>query len=1173
VRFDLSDYDAILDKFGNKLLPSYDFARSERMQMLAIQFLEATAPHWVVNQDVPTEFASNSRDMTNWFIKLLAKCRISSWKIRLSLLGLLDLTVRLDPSSSAFDDPDVESSVLPVTIIPRLIIDPDFHVRYHVAACIAHLFEICQRENAEIDRLWTDVSIQIPRDLDNFEVCVTAFLVLANIMIVSGRARRAPYDEILTFAVASQAALPDSSRYNDHIECALSNVASRLGLRDLAHFYLLFAGHVTRRSILRKQEHLRLPDRLCGYRTRKECVAAAFKETSAAFIAGERMAQFESHCNVLGKTRAAGLRECLPAAAADILIRGLARALRSHDPDTGAIQEAGDRIMQLARETELVGMGDDDDERAVVCCMADQFMAEILALFYEADCTPRKDGPLLVALHDQPEAAQVLSKILAKAPTTELYAPCPPFAGAYDIVQTCRWMDHETDVFKQPAAVYGALLHLFTLIVQKPFINDQLRHLYAVALCLAFTGAWNDATILRMVIHALTICHRQPELAPLTGSMLEWAVTSYLSLPVVVEKGDEWLSTILANAARAAHSHANSNDVVVRSSGLGLLVFLENRVRKLSVSSNEKFQSQATRAALLWPRGDLSMEDPEVAEIRETLDSPTVKTGKFRLARSLTKAKRSTRAESSRVGWRILASNPSGDQIDLESSLAFVDFLFSNCGAVHPPTLRDVSASASGPVKSTKTARSAVLEADDTRASLVSLMLVLMLDDDFKLVELAASTLRTIYALGSKAGTLPPPVEGELNLLATPGLARTFEARQSPFRALDDLASPEWLKKSENVDAWLRDFTTFLADVQGCCAEPFYSQLVPLLSQSFEFSKHSLPLIVHSILHREISQRRDTARISLSRYFGAILVHPQTDSRCTRHVVDIVNYFRQHPQPGSSSLVSGDLWLQLDWTQLGRAAAGCGRYHDCLLFLELAREHGGEETENFVSTTGKSTDSARQLLYEIYEHVDDPDGFYGIQSDDFKETLIRRYHHEERWTRAFKIHAADFESSMPGSALPSSAATVSIVESLAASGFHRLALSVLRPASASGGIGEGVSSNNGLPYELAWRTQQWDIPLERNAQTTSAASLFSALRAIHRERDESTAMEALDASIVGEMRKAATVSADLPMPNREALATLLSLREVRMWRLECFRRDRLPDKSKAWLRELDDGFR
>jgi ataxia telangiectasia mutated family protein len=1156
LRFDVSDYNAILDKFGEELLPSYDFGRSEGIQLLTLRFLEATAPLWVNDSSATSEFTLNTRRVTDWFIEQLAKCRIFSWRIRLNLLALLDLTVRLDPSSSAFDDPETEDGVLPVTVIPSLIGDPDFHVRYHVSSCVAHLFEISQSENSNIDKLWIDVRDHVPRNLDEFEICVTAFLVLANIMIVSGRARRAPFEEILVMARASQAAALDPSRYDAHLESVLTGVAARLGLHDLAEFYCLFAGHVTRRAIVRKQEHLRLPDRLCGFRTRKECVAATFKETGAAFLADDKASQFESQCKVLGKSRSAGIRECLPMAAADILVRGVNRGLRKEDPDESAIPEASNRTVQLALEADL-----GTDANAVLSCMADQLLAEILACHYEPDCTVAPNRPLLAVIQDLPKAAKAISRMLAKAPSVDLYSPCPPYSDTYDIFHACKWLDQETNVFKRPAAIYSTLHRLFTMTVQKPFINDQLRHLYAIALCLAMTGAWTDSTTLRMVIHALTILHRQPELAPLTRSMLEWAVTTYLSLPALTDKSDTWLPTILANAARAAHSHIHSTDEAVRLSGLELLDFLEARLRELSARTNQKSQTQAVRAALLWPRGDILTEAPDLAVIHETLEAPTAKTHMFHLARSLTRAKGSTPPEAGKIGWRILASCSSLDHVDLEDSLAFVDFLFSNRGAIYPPTLRDVAPAA---VRSKRNAA----KADDVRASLVSLVLPLMRDNDLKLVDLAANTLRTIYALGLDASSLPIPVDDELNLLAASELARSFEARRSPHHAWDELTSVEWLKKGEKGDEWLRDFTTFLADVQGG-TEPFYSQLVPLLARSPEFAKDALALLVHSVLHREISQKGETARVHLSQYFGSLLGHLRTDIRAIRDVIDIVNYLRQHPQPGSRSILSADLWLQLDWNNLAEAAARCGRHHDCLLFLELAREHGGVD---LVSGSGKSPDATRQLLYEIYAHVDDPDGFYGIQSNDFKETVIQRYHHEKRWSLAFQIHAADYESSHLGSTFPSSSATLSVVNSLAASGFYRLALSILHPGRASGRL-EETTATAGLPYELAWRTQQWDLPLEQNAQNGSSAALFTALRAVHRDRDQSAAMQALEASIVKETRKAATVSADLPMPNREALVTLLSLREVRMWRRECSQHDGLPQTSKGWLKGLEEGFR
>src|SRR4051794_40827467 len=119
-----------------------------------------------------------------------------------------------------------------------------------------------------------------------------------------------------------------------------------------------------------------------------------------------------------------------------------------------------------------------------------------------------------------------------------------------------------------------------------------------------------------------------------------------------------------------------------------------------------------------------------------------------------------------------------------------------------------------------------------------------------------------------------------------------------------------------------------------------------------------------------------------------------------------------------------------------------------------------------------------QLLYDIYSHISDPDGFYGIPlAEDVGESLVRRLHHEQQWTDAFAVHAADFESSGNGHQM------ASVGQALQAIGYNQLALALLK-------------DHHELPISmnLAWRTQSWDIP-EPQDPSIPEARIFISLRA------------------------------------------------------------------------------
>ncbi|KAG1762972.1 hypothetical protein EDD22DRAFT_952697 [Suillus occidentalis] len=168
----------------------------------------------------------------------------------------------------------------------------------------------------------------------------------------------------------------------------------------------------------------------------------------------------------------------------------------------------------------------------------------------------------------------------------------------------------------------------------------------------------------------------------------------------------------------------------------------------------------------------------------------------------------------------------------------------------------------------------------------------------------------------------------------------------------------------------------------------------------------------------------------------------------------------------STDSLTHDKWLDIDYILLARSAVTCGAYTTALLFLELAAEYQSLDMGN--------TAGIEHLLFEIYSHIDEPDGFYGIKNADLWHCLIKRLHHEKQWEKAFRFHGAALKA---GSL--EAVDTDGLLSPFHAFGFDRLVI--------------GYSS------DLGWRTETWGLP--DNTGDSSGVTLFQALRAINREWD------------------------------------------------------------------------
>lgn len=439
----------------------------------------------------------------------------------------------------------------------------------------------------------------------------------------------------------------------------------------------------------------------------------------------------------------------------------------------------------------------------------------------------------------------------------------------------------------------------------------------------------------------------------------------------------------------------------------------------------------------------------------------------------------------------------------------------------------------------------------DVKQLVVARVLEFVHAPNTELVHLAVRAIRALFSVTPTSKlytgeTLPPRSLGIASFLASPKLLRPKTARTREPRSLKELAKSSRLRGTRDYKRWARELAQLLADYRAE-GDPFYAQLVPIFAGSVEASAILLPLLVHSILIQGASAQDDTSRDELSSHFSELLSDPSTASECVGTVVNIAIYLRRHRKPDQTSASSCNGWLSTSWILLAEGAVKTGAHFTALLFLELAHEHEGLFQPGTSSQRRQQDDRAQALLYDIYAAIDDPDGFYGRQAQDVGEALVRRYEHEGRWGDAFRVYGSAYEGQSGRTcAFLDLSATPGVVQSLASTGFNRLAMAILQPARTEGAVRE-ESLKPGLPYELGWRTETWDLPIEKRSAGSSSVALYSSLRSVHAARDPAELQAIVDSATLAETSKLALVSLDVPTPNEEALSTLLSLREIRRW--------------------------
>ena len=180
-------------------------------------------------------------------------------------------------------------------------------------------------------------------------------------------------------------------------------------------------------------------------------------------------------------------------------------------------------------------------------------------------------------------------------------------------------------------------------------------------------------------------------------------------------------------------------------------------------------------------------------------------------------------------------------------------------------------------------------------------------------------------------------------------------------------------------------------------------------------------------------------------------------------------------------------------------------------------------------------------MYETYSNVEDPDGFYAIKTLDVSQALHRRLIHEGDYWRSFELHGADIEAA--------SIAMCSHAVLAATKDLHRLGLDRVSGLVLDNLRKQGISLHEAqaLTFDLAWRTGDWNLPPSTSAASTTQSLLYSALRAVHRERDLARAREVVFEAVSQEAIRLKALGVQRITQVQRTVTDLLCLREIHNW--------------------------
>lgn len=990
-----------------------------------------------------------------------------------------------------------------------------------------------------------------------YEHMLTRLLYLGNVMVISAATRRGAYWHLIETCLYTP-------KYMKHIEAILRNVGDSLGLASLSQLFKSYASQMAYSILRAGQDFLRLPPRLLGYDDRRACAQATFRAFTPtntlpeedASLQGHGKTLFKNHCTAIQITPADGIRECF----AEIIGYQIVHWLY-HNNDSAPV--FSDELEAMLRERTYT-IGNSDEFDSLLISNADSIVVAILRTLADQDLS--EEGDLIKALRrwDATGNSADHFKSMAKYQETDqlhIHAPNLPAFGTDTVLRALYCLNQRIPQLDSPALTYHVLHQLLFEVIESPFVHEQLRTLNAIALHVAIRSHhFKEYTLLRTLLNGAATLLQQADLSRAAQSILEWGLHRYR-----YERGKHrYLPDILIRVACAAHDFSQDKaDNTLASMGAQLMRWLEAEV--LELRKDRTLSVDITRALSAWPC-ELSQDLKSLCksvkpnEFSSVLNDQNISSNKFRLVknfRDLALIGGYNAEHFASDFWRLKDYIPSSSQIRDDDIDAFASILLLQKGKIssfgndqqQSHSVRTRHLSNVGRKDSTADA-----SCSQAHEPIIFSLLAMLHGSQLDQVYLAYSTLRSlvsVYDFRSQVSLISE--HDELILLhAYPKsiIAPTQQLAENAFTSQDAL------DMSSSFTQWITHITTALCNTLSQ-DDIFFVPVASLLPSIPAFSEQLLPVLTHAALQadRTISQQdKPTLKLLLSNYFTSIMMNQYPDNLCLRAIVDIVLHLRYFA-PDNRDPLAYNKWLDIDYVLLSRSALTCGAYTTALLFLELAAD--AHEAPN--------QETNEQILFDIYSNLDEPDGFYGIRTNDLRQFLIRRLHHEKQWNKAFSFHGAVLASNSTDLT-----ASTGMIEALHSFGFDRLAMNMVGTT-----FDANDRDNASVTYELGWRSEIWDLP-EITSTHDRASSIYQVLRASHRERSAKAVEQVIREALRIELRNLKALGSESFIQIRHTLRNIMCLHQAKKWHStdiqSLLQNKRVPEKESLDFSYIEPGF-
>lgn len=425
-----------------------------------------------------------------------------------------------------------------------------------------------------------------------------------------------------------------------------------------------------------------------------------------------------------------------------------------------------------------------------------------------------------------------------------------------------------------------------------------------------------------------------------------------------------------------------------------------------------------------------------------------------------------------------------------------------------------------------------------SRSLIVGNLRDLLYGDDYTAASLAEKTLQQIItqvahqqALDEYEDSLDHALSRSLNWYPV------LYPDMSPFKRYS-LTTEGHVGSIPQIPAanWAAQFMVALAS--SVKEDPLLGALPPILSRISDLAPRIMPYVVHSFLHSDNRDGQPHRQI-VSQAFQKILVeHSSALTRQRKLVLGTLLYLRCQPMRKESTIADRSSWLSIDFGTAAAAAVSSAMYKSALLFFEL---HASQQVTQSSRSSRRSSavrgKESAELMRQIYQGLDDPDFFYGIQEEASLTSVMRKVNHEGDKFKSLSFQSALLDSGIRTSDIDDQFGLLKALVSANMNGVAAAVQAQWKPET------EQRKESSVSASLTALNLHQWNLPVSVTASDPPSL-LFQVFRAANTAHDFAEVSGRLEGSL-STLVKSITQERAVGSVLRHSMSALAALTETR----------------------------